>query len=195
MSNNSLVRSPMSHTPGSRPAIVRGQYRSAGFSLIEVMVAVVVVAIGLLGIAAVQLKTLSTSSESLGLSISTIQANDFGERLWAAACVLAQNTAQRQTIATNIRNQWLSDHYPGFVTNNATTCTLINRDLQPICFVDPTTISNNPVTYVSPGTSHPKYVYEVRWTEKPASGGTQTARLLFYVSLPPDHVFEGLTCP
>jgi hypothetical protein len=161
------------------------------------MVAVVVVAIGLLGIAAVQLKTLSTSSESMGLSISTIQANDFGERLWAAACVLAQpenaNPTDRQTIATSIRNQWLTDH--NLALNASGTCVPPTCCAQPICFVNPESIASGPITYSEPGAHHPRYAYQVRWTEKTDSGGTQPARLLFYVFLPPDSIFENLTCP
>jgi hypothetical protein len=153
------------------------------------MVAVVVVAIGLLGIAAVQLKTLSTSSESLGLSISTIQANDFGERLRAAACVLGQNEDQWQTIATRIRTQWLTDHNLALVTSF--TCVPPDCCPQPICFVDPESITSGSMTYTEPGDDHPDYAYQVRWTEKSESG----ERLLFYVSLPPTSVFENRTCP
>lgn len=192
MSNTTnLVRAPERPTLGSLSVAFRLYRRSAGFSLIEVMVAVVVVAIGLLGIAAVQLKTLSTSSESSGLSISTIQANDFGERLWAAACVLAQNADQRPAIATRIRNQWLTDHNLALVTSF--TCVPPTCCPQPICFVNRAGIVSGPITYAEqPGADHPYYAYQVRWTEKSESG----ERLLFYVSLPPDSLFEDpKECP
>lgn len=62
---------------------------SAGFSLIEALVALVVLAIGLLGIAGVQLKGLQSADLAVQRGIANIAAQDARERLWA---VLASDT-------------------------------------------------------------------------------------------------------
>ncbi len=62
--------------------------RQSGFSLVEVMVTLLVLSIGLLGIAALQVVALQSSSTSLHRSIAVIQANDLVERLWANVCDL-----------------------------------------------------------------------------------------------------------
>lgn len=53
-----------------------------GFTLIEALVAVVVLAIGLLGVAALQIKALQSAHVSYQRSIATIAAQDITERLW-----------------------------------------------------------------------------------------------------------------
>lgn len=60
-----------------------GRY-SAGFSLVEALVALVILAIGLLGIAGVQLKGLQSADLAIQRGIANIAAQDARERLWAA---------------------------------------------------------------------------------------------------------------
>ncbi|QTQ31008.1 type IV pilus modification protein PilV [Aromatoleum bremense] len=70
-------------------AIVNATRRGMrGFSLIEVLVTMVVVSVGLLGIAALQAKSLQYAYASHQRSIATVQANDLVERLWASVCAL-----------------------------------------------------------------------------------------------------------
>ncbi|WP_417330135.1 type IV pilus modification protein PilV [Halomonas cupida] len=57
---------------------------STGFSLIEALVALVVLAIGLLGIAGIQLKGLQSADLAVQRGIANIAAQDARERLWAA---------------------------------------------------------------------------------------------------------------
>ncbi len=57
--------------------------QQAGFNLIEVMVAVAVLAIGLLGIAALQIQGVRYNYGSLSRSQAVLTANDFAERLYA----------------------------------------------------------------------------------------------------------------
>ena len=58
-----------------------------GASMIEVLIAILVISIGLLGIAALQTTALKSASDSYNLTQATIQAVDLGERFWAAACI------------------------------------------------------------------------------------------------------------
>jgi type IV pilus assembly protein PilV len=55
-----------------------------GFTLIEVLVAVVVLSVGLLGIAALQLKGLQSAHAAYQRTVATIIARDAVERLWVA---------------------------------------------------------------------------------------------------------------
>lgn len=71
--------------------------RSGGLTLIEVMIALVVLSIGLLGIAALQITSLSSTHSALQRTIASIIATDAGERLWAALATGAVDTAGVQT--------------------------------------------------------------------------------------------------
>lgn len=62
--------------------------REGGFTLIEALIALVVLSIGLLAIAALQGKALQYSHSSYQRSVAVSQANDAVERLWANICLL-----------------------------------------------------------------------------------------------------------
>lgn len=64
------------HTPGRRP-------RQTGFSMLEVMISVFVVAIGLLGIAALQFMSKRSNFEAVQRTTATLLATDIIERLRA----------------------------------------------------------------------------------------------------------------
>lgn len=55
---------------------------SRGFTLLEALVAVLVLALGLLGVAAMQLKALQSSHVSFQRTVATMAAQDAVERLW-----------------------------------------------------------------------------------------------------------------
>ena len=57
--------------------------RQSGFTLIEVLVALLVLSIGMLGVAAMQLKSLQGAHAAYQRSIATLAAQDAQERLWA----------------------------------------------------------------------------------------------------------------
>ncbi|GAB3350081.1 type IV pilus modification protein PilV [Chromohalobacter beijerinckii] len=54
-----------------------------GFGLIEVLVALTILSIGMLGLAAMQLTSLQSARESLNTTIATIMVRDMNERAWA----------------------------------------------------------------------------------------------------------------
>nr|WP_221187800.1 type IV pilus modification protein PilV [Halomonas stenophila] len=62
-----------------------------GFTLIEALVAVLVLSIGLLGVAAMQLKALQSSHVSHQRTIASMAAQDAVERLWVT---LGENSVQ-----------------------------------------------------------------------------------------------------
>jgi type IV pilus assembly protein PilV len=64
--------------------------RSEGFSLIEVLVAMLLAGLGLLGLASAQLKALQYAGSSLSYTVATIQAHNAVERLWPQLCALQQ---------------------------------------------------------------------------------------------------------
>ncbi len=57
--------------------------RQQGFTLIEALVALLVLSIGLLGVAAMQLKSLQGAHAAYQRSIASLAAQDAQERLWA----------------------------------------------------------------------------------------------------------------
>ncbi|ATC93461.1 type IV pilus modification PilV family protein [Pseudoalteromonas tunicata] len=59
-----------------------------GFSLLEVVIAMLVASIALLGLASGQAKSLQFASNSLDYTVSIIQANNAIERVWANLCGL-----------------------------------------------------------------------------------------------------------
>lgn len=93
-----------------------------GFTLLEVLVALLVLSFGFLGIAAMQLKSMQAVHVSYQRSIATLAAQDAGERLWAE---LASNppvcptsdTADDWSVAWYA--EW-SQHLPGLVHDAGT---------------------------------------------------------------------------
>lgn len=56
--------------------------RTLGFSLLEVLIALVVLSVGLIGIGALTVKSLQSVHSSLFTSVASAAALDFEERLW-----------------------------------------------------------------------------------------------------------------
>jgi len=85
--------------------------RALGFTLIEILVALVILSIGLLGIAALQLRSLQNSHASYERSIATLQAKDLVERMWARTCSLNNEDGTfDEPVAESIETVWREDH-------------------------------------------------------------------------------------
>lgn len=84
-----------------------------GFSLLEVLVAVVVLSIGLLGLAALQLKGLQAAHSGYQRSLASVIANDAVERLW----VSIPSGLPTGTTLTTIQTDWLAAWQPSAVAN------------------------------------------------------------------------------
>lgn len=76
--------------------------RCDGFSMIEVLVTMVIISVGLLGTAALQVKSMQYAYSSYQHTIATVQANDAVERLWANVCALPGETS-------DIQEAWKAD--------------------------------------------------------------------------------------
>ena len=87
------------------PNPVRLRKSGGGFSLIEVMVTIVLVSIGLLGMAALQAAALRNSYASYQRSLANLQAQDATERIWASRCALKAGTG-----LNNVRSEWQTAH-------------------------------------------------------------------------------------
>lgn len=74
-----------------------------GFTLIEVLITMLVISVGILGVAAMQAKSLQFAHSSFERSVAVLQANDLAERLWAGVCDLPD-------ALVDIFNQWEIDH-------------------------------------------------------------------------------------
>ncbi|MGE6582513.1 type IV pilus modification protein PilV [Vreelandella aquamarina] len=78
-----------------------------GFSLIEALIALLVLSIGLIGVAAMQIKALQSATEGYQRSVVTLAAVDAQERLWAQ---LAQETSCDDMV-DNILSDWQSSWF------------------------------------------------------------------------------------
>ena len=95
---------------------------TSGFTLIEILIALVVLSIGLLGLAAVQVQSLQNSYASYERSMATMQARDLVERLWAGICDLYDEDGNLDLAAAgkiddykgnendSILGSWAEDH-------------------------------------------------------------------------------------
>ena len=79
--------------------------RTKGVSLIEVMVAIVVLSIGLLGIASLQMRSLRVAEGNFQKAIATIQVQDLVDSYWAGLCQLGN-----PTVRALITSEWQSTH-------------------------------------------------------------------------------------
>jgi len=66
--------------------------KQQGFTLIEVLIALVLSSVALLGLAAGQLKSLQYATNSFNYTVSLIQANNAVERTWVKLCDLQNGT-------------------------------------------------------------------------------------------------------
>lgn len=91
-----------------------------GFTLIEALIALLVLSIGLLGVAAMQLKSLQGAHAAYQRSIATLAAQDAQERLWAqmaldGGCPAWDSDSTTSSLAndTDWEQEW-AKYLPGF---------------------------------------------------------------------------------
>ncbi len=93
-----------------------GLSRQRGFTLIEALVALLVLSIGLLGVAAMQLEALQGAHAAYQRSIASLAAQDAQERLWAELAE-SSGTITCPTGISDIQTAWhgeWGDYLRGF---------------------------------------------------------------------------------
>ena len=92
--------------------------RETGFTLLEALIAMLILAIGMLGVAGLQALTLKNSHASFQRSVAVLQANDLVERLWANICDLVDEDGNIVTADINsIRDLWRDEYDSGDLAN------------------------------------------------------------------------------
>ncbi|WGI24875.1 type IV pilus modification protein PilV [Halomonas alkaliantarctica] len=77
-----------------------------GFSLIEALIALVVLSIGLIGVAAMQLKALQSANAGYQRSVASVAAVDAQERLWAHLATLDAGQTCEDIVAAAVQTAW-----------------------------------------------------------------------------------------
>lgn len=88
----------------------------SGFTLIEALIAVLVLSIGLLGVAAMQLRALQSAHMGYQRAVVSLAAIDAQERAWAA---LSGHTDKTCPTANAVENGWLGGSSFGTVLTDA----------------------------------------------------------------------------
>nr|WP_269816184.1 type IV pilus modification protein PilV [Halomonas sp. G15] len=86
-----------------------------GFTLIEALVALVVLSIGLLGVAALQVKSLQSAHLSYQHTLASLAAQDAAERLWVAYAY-SSPTCPALTVINGEGSDW-HDGWSGYFRN------------------------------------------------------------------------------
>jgi len=87
-----------------------------GFTLLEVLVAVLILSFGLLGVAAMQLKAVQSAHVSYQRSLASIAAQDMEERLWRQLAMSPSNCPSDDdaTMLQSWSDSW-GDNLPGLI--------------------------------------------------------------------------------
>jgi type IV pilus assembly protein PilV len=81
-----------------------------GFSLIEALIALVVLSIGLIGVAAMQLKALQSANAGYQRSVASVAAVDAQERLWGELTSLEAGQTCEDIDTSDLQAEW-RDHW------------------------------------------------------------------------------------
>ena len=157
------------------------QTHASGFTLIEILIALLVLSIGLLGLAAVQFQSLQNSHASYERSMATMQARDLVERLWAGICDLydANGNIVSSTPAPHvpILNAWRADHN-GVGDSLGQVGTFAGQGWSAVL--------TPPVTGTPTVTGVDAWIITIDWTGR-AQGQAEQIRHLFRLPPPPDY--------
>ncbi|MBR2512529.1 MAG: type IV pilus modification protein PilV [Halomonas sp.] len=99
-----------------------------GFSLIEALIALLVLSIGLIGVAAMQLKALQSATAGYQRSVVTLAAVDAQERLWAQLAQEVSCDEMIDKIVSDWQEDWFNGsdtpirHFSGDITPGSEAC-------------------------------------------------------------------------
>ena len=155
-----LIKSTKSESAAPANRVARCQ---RGDTMIEVLVTIIIIAVGVLGTAALQITTLKNLSSSRSASLAAIVADDFSERMRANPIA---------SLADQYVHSAALGAYPDCAANACTTAQLANYDMgtwwDDLAIVLPS--ASGQVTR-NAGTN--TFVLTVRWDED-RSGSTGT---------------------
>lgn len=132
-----------------------------GESMIEVIVTVVIISIGLLGAATLQVMTLKNLNSSNTISLATMLAEDFGDRL----------RANKDAAAQYVHNSKPSSTVVNCVTTTCSNGQLAAYDISTWWDQVNNTLPEGKIEVTSPGTD--RYLLTIRWDED-RNGSTGT---------------------
>ncbi|MDN6323045.1 MAG: type IV pilus modification protein PilV [Halomonas sp.] len=84
-----------------------------GFSLIEALIALVVLSVGLLGVAAMQFKALQSAHDGYQRSLASVAAVDAQERLWAELAMLDPDQTCENIDSSAVQTKWRAHWFQG----------------------------------------------------------------------------------
>ena len=87
----------------------------AGFSLVEALIALLVLSVGLLGLAALQLSGMQSTHSAYQRTIASVMATDAAERIWIKVGQLDEGEALTQPHIQGVRDEWLEQWGTGSV--------------------------------------------------------------------------------
>lgn len=88
--------------------LVGNDKQQRGFSLIEVLIALVILSIGLIGVAAMQLKALQSANVGYQRSVASVAAVDAQERFWAQLAMIGPNQTCDDINVSAVEAAWKS---------------------------------------------------------------------------------------
>jgi len=84
-----------------------------GFSLIEALIALLVLSIGLIGVAAMQLKALQSANAGYQRSVASVAAVDAQERLWAQLAEIEAGETCEDIDTSAVQAEWRKHWFQG----------------------------------------------------------------------------------
>ncbi|WP_354623901.1 prepilin-type N-terminal cleavage/methylation domain-containing protein [Psychromonas sp. MME2] len=102
--------------------------REYGFTLFEVLVAMFITGVALLGLAQLEVYILKSSQSSFNYTVASIRANSFVDAVWMDLCN-AQDVTSASTY-TQIRSNWVNDlSAAGMTTDENSPPASITQDI------------------------------------------------------------------
>ncbi len=83
--------------------------RQQGFTLFEVLVAMLIAGIALLGLALLEVQIMKSSSSSFNYTLSSIRANSFIDRMWGDLCKVQKSHGHYQQLRNSWRQEMLNN--------------------------------------------------------------------------------------
>ena len=155
---------------------LRGMRRGRGFSLIEVLVALIVLSVGLLGIAKMQALALSSTTVASSRSLAAIEASSLADAMHANRVYWASNASLAATVNPVTVAGTTVSNGPSAATSCATPCSasgLAGYDLQQWANALSALLPGDTATVTCSATNPISCTIQISWSEKTVAINTQ----------------------